>query len=163
MSFLDAPIHLADLPEQESLDFSPIPDGSYNAAIKSAELTPTKDGTGQFIKLRLDILGPTHSGRVIFSNLNIKNKSSAAENIGRQQLASIMKAIGLATVTDTDQLIGAQLSIKVGTRPASEQYAAQNEVKSYSAISGSFTPSPQSVSSVQSVETTKAAPPWAKK
>ena len=161
MSFLDAPIHLNDLPEAEQTDFSPIPDGSYNVTIKEASLSPTKDGTGQYIKLRLDVLGPTHSGRVLFSNVNIRNKSSQAENIGRQQLASIMKAVGLATINDTDQLIGAELSVKVGTRPASGDYAAQNEIKSYNPASGASQTS--AIPAMQSAgQPGKATPPWAK-
>ena len=160
MSFLDSPIFLEDLPEQDLGDFSPIPEGTYTAIIKSADLSPTKDGTGQYIKMRLDVTGPTHTGRVLFSNLNIRNKSSAAETIGRQQLGSIMKAIGLAKVEDTDQLIGGVVSIKVGIRPADGQYQAQNEIKSYSAATSTAS---APIHSVASTEPTKSSPPWAKK
>lgn len=162
MSFLDQPIHLQDLPEQEQGNFDPIPEGTYQVQIKSADLSPTKDGTGQYIKLRLDVTGPTHTGRVLFSNLNIRNKSSQAEVIGRQQLGSIMKAIGLATVQDTDQLIGGNLTVKVGIRAASGDYAAQNEIKGYSSSSqpSAQASMPQTSSAPQS--TGKAAPPWAK-
>jgi hypothetical protein len=45
--------------------------------------------------------------------LNIKNANPKAEEIGRQQLGDIMRAIGLAKVTDTDQLIGGQIGIKL--------------------------------------------------
>lgn len=160
MSFLDAPINLSDLPEPESHDYSPIPEGSYNAIIKAADLSPTKDGSGQYIKVRFDVLGPTHAGRVLFSNLNIQNKSGQAENIGRQQLASIMKAGGIDRVENTEQLIGIFLSVKVGVREASGQYAAQNEIKSYSAIDGA---SPIIAPQKDADARIKAAPPWAKK
>lgn len=157
MSFLENPIHIEDLPEQEQGNYDPIPEGNYDVIIKSAGLSPTKDGTGQYIKIRLDVIGPTHAGRVLFSNLNIKNKSAAAENIGRQQLRSIMQAIGISVVNDTDQLIGGTLSVKVGIRAADGQYPSENDIKSYSSTVNSAPPI-----AVPSQQSTKAAPPWAK-
>ena len=118
--------------------------------------------------MRYDITGPTHQGRVVFGNLNIKNASAKAEEIGRQQLGELMRAIGLARVTDTDQLIGGVLQIKLDVRAATEQYDAQNEVKGFKAITGSVptfaapAASP-AASAPASAGPAKAAPPWAKK
>lgn len=170
MAFLDQPININDLPEDTGGDFSPVPAGEYHVSIKDAELKPTNDGTGQYIKLRLDITGPTHVGRVIFSNINIRNKSQQAESIGRAQLGSIMKAIGLATLQDTDQLIGGQLSVKVAIREArtdtatGKTYEASNEVKAYKPLEGA---APMAMSGSMpkpaAAAPAKAAPPWAKK
>ena len=118
MAFLGQTFDANELPQGNGGNFEPLPEGSYNATVTQAELKPTNDGTGQYIKLRLDITGPSHQGRVIFSNLNIKNASAKAEEIGRQQLGDIMRAIGLAKVTDTDQLIGGNLNIKLAIRAA---------------------------------------------
>jgi hypothetical protein len=154
-------INLNDLPEQTN-DFAPIPAGDYTVSIKDAELKPTKDGLGQYIKLKLQVQGPAHVGRVIFSNLNIRNKSQAAETIGRQQLGAIMRALGIASVSDTDQLIGATIGIKVAIKEAQNGYEAQNEVKAYKALTGSV-PSPASAAQAPAQATGKAAPPWLKK
>jgi len=153
-------INLNDLPEQTN-DFAPIPAGDYTVSIKDAELKPTKDGSGQYIKLKLQVQGPAHVGRVIFSNLNIRNQSQAAETIGRQQLGAIMRALGLASVSDTDQLIGATIGIKVAIKEAQNGYEAQNEVKAYKALTGSV-PSPASVAQAPATATGKAAPTWLK-
>ena len=105
---------------------------------------------------------------MVFGNLNIKNASAKAEEIGRQQLGELMRAIGLAGVTDTDQLIGGVLQIKLDVRAATEQYDAQNEVKGFKAITGSVptfaapAASP-AASAPASAGPAKAAPPWAKK
>lgn len=136
MAALGQTYQTADLPQGNGGDFSPIPEGLYSASITQADLAPTKQGGGQYIKLRLDITGPTHQGRVIFSNINIRNANPKAEEIGLQQLGDIARAIGLASISDTDQLIGADLQIKVAIRPANDEYPAQNEVKSYKAASG---------------------------
>jgi hypothetical protein len=154
--------------ETESLprgsnNYEPLPSGWYSASITQAELRATKDGNGQYIRLRYDITGPSHQGRVVFGNLNVKNSSVKAEEIGRQQLGDLMRAIGLAKVADTDELIGGTLSIKLDVRPAENGYAAQNEVKGYKSLGGgsaTFAPPPQAA---PSGEKAKAAPPWAKK
>ena len=46
--------------ELQAQDFTPIPDGVYNAEIKSADMKDTKDGTGQYINMVT--LGPTQTG-----------------------------------------------------------------------------------------------------
>lgn len=158
MSYLDTPINLQDLPEDEKGNFDPIPEGKYTVQISSADLSPTKDGSGQYIKIKFNVVAPTHAGRVIFSNVNIRNKSSVAENIGRQQLRQIMTSLGLATLQDTDQLIGGHLSVKVGIRPAEGQYEAQNDVKSYSSADNA-----QSHTQASDQSDSKKSPPWAKK
>ena len=160
MAFLDQAIDLGSLPQSEQ-SYDLLPPGWYSASITKAELKATKDGTGQYIALRYDITGPSHQGRVVFGNLNIKNRSVKAEEIGRQQLGELMRAIGLTRVQDTDQLIGGQLQIKVAIREASGGYEAQNEVKGYKAMSGS-----QPVMSAPAVAPAPAAsntPPWMKK
>ena len=158
MAFLDEAFDIESLPQSES-NFEALPPGWYNASVVSAELKGTKDGTGQYIAVRYDIIGPTHQGRQVFGNLNIKNNSSKAEEIGRQQLGELMRSIGLAKVTDTDQLIGGQLQIKL-TVTKSEQYGDGNNVGGYKAISGSV---PTVTTNTTEQSTPGKAPPWAKK
>lgn len=165
MAFLDIPINAADLPVSQSGGFEPLPAGDYQVAVESAEIKTTNDGTGQYIKLRMKVSGPTHAGRIVFSNLNIRNKSPKAEEIGRQQLGDLMRAVGLATLTDTDQLIGGNLTVKLSIKPADGQYEAGNEVKAYKSLSGSAAPAPSfaAPSAPPAAAPTGSAPPWAKK
>lgn len=170
MAYLDQPINLNELPEDNGGDFSPVPPGEYAVTVKDAELKLTNDGTGQYIKLRLDITGPAHAGRVVFANINIRNKSQQAESIGRAQLGALMKAAGLATLQDTDQLIGAQLTVKLAIREArtdaatGKTYEASNEVKAYKALEGAMpAASPMGMPKPAAAAPAKAAPPWAKK
>ena len=97
----------------------------------------------------------------MFGNLNIKNPSTKAEEIGRQQLGDIMRAIGLAKVTDTDQLIGGNLGIKLSVRTG--EYSG-NEIKAFRALNGAA-PAPVAPfkAAGPSAAAGKAAPPWAKK
>ena len=165
MAFLNEEFNVNELPVGNG-HFEPLPAGWYSATISQSELKDTKAGNGQYIKLRYDITGPTHQGRVVFGNLNIKNPNVKAEEIGRQQLGDIMRAIGLAKVTDTDQLIGGEIVIKLEVKQ-DETYGASNEVKGFKSASGSPAPAaaviPATAKSPAPAASTKAAPPWAKK
>jgi hypothetical protein len=167
MAFLGQTFDVNELPQ--SSNFDPLPPGWYTATITKADLRPTKDGSGEYIHVQYDITGPTHQGRVVFGNLNIKNASAKAEEIGRQQLGELMRSIGLSRVTDTDQLLGGMLQIKLDIRPATDRYEAQNEVKGFKAIGGNAPPSfaansaPAKAAPSAPAAPAKAAPPWAKK
>lgn len=161
MAFLDHAIDINELPEQTS-SYELLPPGWYEATIANADLKDTKTG-GQMISIKYSILGPTHQGRIVFGNVNIRNANPKAEEIGRQQLGDIMRSTGLARVTDTDQLIGLSMSIKVAIREAQNGYEAQNEVKGWRSASGSHAPVVSVAATVASQASGKAAPPWARK
>ena len=159
MATLGFTINASDLPEETTGDYSPVPPGDYEAVIKDAEIRTTKSGTGQYIALRLDITGPSHAGRVVWSNLNIKNDSQKAEEIGRQQLGAVMRAVGLPSLQDTDQLIGGNIGVKLAIRK-SEEYGDSNEVKAFKAPKSGASagaPAPAMASAPAA-----SAPPWAK-
>ena len=158
MAFLDQSFSASDLPVSTH-NFEPLPAGWYTASITGADIKNTKAGTGQYIAVKYTITGPSFQGRIVFGNLNIKNPNVKAEEIGRQQLGEIMRAIGLAKVTDTDQLIGGNISIKLDVK-RSEEYGDSNEVKGFKAIAGGASAMP--TASAPSAPT-KAAPPWGKK
>lgn len=155
MAFLNETYDVNELPQGNG-NFEPIPAGWYEATIASADLKTTKAGNGQYIAVRYDITGPAHQGRVVFGNLNIRNPNPKAEEIGRQQLGELMRAIGLAKVTDTDELIGASIKVKVSIR-TQEGYDPTNEAKGFANI-GKM---PAAVTAAPA-QSAKAAPPWAK-
>lgn len=172
MAHLGQEFDVNTLPQSES-NFDPLPAGWYDVNITGAELKDTNDRTGNYINVKYSVTGPTHQGRVVFGMLNLKNKNPKAEEIGRQQLGELMRACGLARVTDSDQLIGGRCAIKIAIKPPVmvddpqrpsqqiEKYPAGNEVKGFKAIAGSaaptFTPAPAAQA------TASAAPPWARK
>ena len=160
MAFLDVAIDLNELP-QSTNTYELLPAGWYDAVIQGAELRDTKTG-GQMIAVKYSVTGPSHQGRLVWGNINIRNANPKAEEIGRQQLGDIMRALGLARVTDTDQLIGGNLGIKVAIREAQNGYDAQNEVKGFRALSGSAAPAP-SVGVAPAAAPAGKQPPWAKR
>ena len=159
MSFLE--FELDDLPDGNSGSFEPLPAGWYTAKITEAVVTPTKAGTGEYIKMRLDVTGPTHEGRVVFCNINVKNPNPTAEEIGRGQLKAIMLAMGLPRIKDTDQLIGGAVQIKLNIKH-DEQYGDSNEVKAFKSIEGSMPPAPKKAPASSGAPASNGNPPWAK-
>ena len=165
MAFLDEEFNVDSLPQGTS-NFEPLPEGWYNSTITGAEVKTTKTGDGKYIACKYTITGPTHQGRVVFGNLNIKNPSAKAEEIGRSQLGEIMRAIGLAKVTDTDQLIGKVIGIKLTIKRDAK--GDGNDVKGYKAIGSSPAAfpaaAPAGAAPAKSATPSKfGASPWAKK
>lgn len=154
----DEEFNIQALPASSTGEFSPLPDGWYDASISTAEIRDTKNGTGKYLNVRYDIQGPTHAGRVVFGRLNIRNQNPKAEEIGRQQMGDLMRAIGLSKVTDTDQFVGHNVKIKLTVRK-SEEYGDSNDIKAWkangSAPAAAPAPAPKAAS--------KVTPPWAKK
>lgn len=157
MANLGQSFDVNDIPESTN-SYEPLPEGWYPALIQSAELKPTKDGTGQYISIKYGLSG---SARTVYGNINIRNQSQKAEEIGRQQLGDIMRAIGLSRVTDSDELIGGNLMIKLVIKD-DPQYGRKNEVKGYKAMEGASAPKPMVPKAAAPASAGKAAPPWAK-
>jgi len=146
-----------DLPKSDR-NFEPLPDGWYAVTVTEADVKETKARNGSYLKLRLDVTGPTHQGRVVFTMITLKNANPAAEDIGAKQLGEMMLAVGLARLDDSDQLIGRSLSVKLKTE-SSPEYGDQNKVSAYKAIGGATSTAAPGAAPPAA----KAAPPWAKK
>lgn len=165
MAFLGETFTVSDLPQSDR-SYDLIPDGWYFVKISETKLGPTKNNTGEKIDIRFDIVGPTHQGRVMFTAINIRNQSAQAEQIGRQQLGEIMRAIGLDRIENTDQLIGGSLQIKVKIKQPTERdraagyTEAKNEVSGFKTLDGRSAPLPTAAPSAPAAS---ATPPWAKK
>lgn len=139
-------------------DFKPVPAGTYTVKVVKAELKDSKAG-GKYVNLRLDIIGPTHQGRVLWDKLNIVNHNAGTENSARRNLF----IIGGGPVSDTDMLIGREISCSVAVEYSDYSQKEENVIKKYSAIEGSkptVAPVQQQTGSPGAV---RATPPWMKK
>ena len=134
-------------------NYDALPAGLYEATIANAEIKDSKSG-GKYINVRYDITGPSHAGRVVFGMITIANANPKAEEVGRQQLGDLIRAIGLDKLADTDQLIGGQLIIKLDVE-TSEQYGEQNRVRGFRTA--------KAKTAKPAATATTNTPPWAKK
>lgn len=146
-----------ELPQSSS--FEPLPAGWYPVEIVSAEIRDTKAGTGKYMAVGYKVTGESHTGRMVFGNVNLRNPNPKAEEIGRQQLGDLMRSIGVAKLTDTDQLIGMACQIKLTVRK-DVQYGDSNDVKAHKAL-GAAAPASASRPNVQQ-PSGRPSPPWIK-
>ena len=115
----------------------------------------TKSGSGSYLRLEFTISGPAGAGRKVWSNYNVRNENSKAESIGREQLAELCRCVGKPKLSDTDELIGCNVSVRVKVREAANGYDASNEVQGHRAIEGSAPPA-------AAAPAKGPKPPWAK-
>lgn len=130
-----------------------LPEGWYTARITKAELLDTRSGAGQYILVHFYVLGPSHQGRVVYGRITVRHQNAQAEEIGRRQLGELIRACGLKRISDTDELLGHTLQVKVLVRPASGGYQASNAVRGFKAAVAPTAPLPTS-------QTAPGAPAW---
>lgn len=155
MALLNIPIHTNSLPEGSG--YGTIAAGWYGVTISKAEVKPTKAGTGEYINMMYTITGPTHQGRTVWGMINIRNPNPKAEEIGLQQLGELLRATGIAKLSDTDQLLGMALSVKVIIKQ--DDQGEKNEIKGFKALQGGAIPSIKPAAA-PAAPTTATAPPF---
>jgi hypothetical protein len=94
-----------------------LPPGDYEIVIKNAEPKQTKDGE-TYINLWYSVVGPTHTGVIVFEALHLWSGNTTRTEISLQHLKSIREACGLNPNIGgtTDELINKRLRIRVGIR-----------------------------------------------
>lgn len=130
-----------------------IPSGIYEAVVTDSETRATKNGNGMGINLTFEILsdGPA-KGRKVFAWINYENQNAKAQQIGREELASLCKAVGVTELEDTVQLHNLPLVITVGV---DRNDPTKNVVKAYKAKAA------QTAQPAQKPQASGAAP-WAR-
>lgn len=147
--------------------FEPIPAGEYPAILVHSEKKPTKDGTGARLELKFQILNGQYQNRTLFDGLNIINKSSQAQQIGRGQLKALCLACGVPDPNDSAELHNRPLNIRVAIGK-DQNGNPRNEIKGYKSRSESNAQQQTSMMQEafsQPAQTTSASPanPFAKK
>ncbi len=152
----------ADVAPSEN-EFTALPAGPYQAVALSSEVRTTKSG-GEMLTYKMQITDGKYANRVLLARFNTKNSSEQAMQIARSQLAEFCRAAGVLEMTDTDDLLGRPVSIRVAIRPAQNGYPEQNEIKGFGSLSGApSTPSyPAAPAPAPSRPAVTGAKPWQK-
>lgn len=118
--------------EADDNPFAPIDAGWYEAQITKSELKSTNDKTGKYLSLCFKVLEGEYENRMVFTNLNIVNKSDVAVKIARSDLKKICTACGIEDeLEDTTDLHNIPIGIKVSIKEETPQWPAKNEIKDY--------------------------------
>lgn len=132
--------------------FDIIPNGKYVAAIVESEKKATNDGTGEYLKLKFQILEGQHKGRLLWHNLNLENSNKQTVEIAKSQLSSICRAVNVMCPNDSIELHNIPLLITVKSKKREDTGDLQNEIRGFAKNEG--TPAAQSTA-------TSATPaPW---
>ena len=130
-----------------------IPSGTYEAVVTASEMKATKNGLGMGINLTFEIVseGPA-KGRKVFVWINYEHPKAEAQRIGREELASLCKAVGITDLDDTVQLHNLPLLVTIGL---DKNDPTRNVVKAYKPKAAQQTPAAQTSSA-----TASGTPPW---
>lgn len=115
--------------------FAALPNGDYPVTITDSEMKDTKDGTGQYLQLTLEVIDGPYKGRKLWDRLNLVNSNATAVEIAQRSLSQICHAVGELNLTDSAQLHNKPLVAKAVYRPASNGYDESNDIKEYKAYS----------------------------
>lgn len=110
-------------------EYEPLPAGEYLCAIKASESKATKDGSGQYLELKVEVIDGPKKGRVIFDILNLVNRNPQAVAIAQKTLGEIKFVLG--SVRDTSEWHGKPFKAVVGIKPAQGAYGPGNKITRY--------------------------------
>tara|TARA_R110002012_G_scaffold155160_6_gene316037 strand:- start:2966 stop:3454 length:489 start_codon:yes stop_codon:yes gene_type:complete len=123
--------------EKPEFDNSPLPEGDYYVEIENAEIKETANKKGTGCNMKLAVLGDVHDnghkGRKMFNWFTLQHENDMAQSIGQREFHALRLAIGKPTATDTDELIGQNLVIRVGFE---KKDPTRNYIKRFMALEG---------------------------
>lgn len=138
--------------------FDPLPPGEYEATIVASEFKQTKNGDGEYLSLEVKILSGQYQNRVLYENLNLKNRNEQAVQIAKGTLSAICRAVNVLTPNDSSELHMKPLRISVGTRKREDTGEMQNYIKGFKPRSAQPAPVSRAPATESMVTSPKA--PW---
>lgn len=144
--------------------FDAIPAGDYEAMVTDSTMKSTKDGTGQYLELTIEIQSGQYQGRRLWDRLNLQNRNAKAVEIAQKQLAQLCHATGVLQVQDSQQLHNRPIVMKVAVKNDPVR-GPSNEIKGYKARGAATAQAPafQAPRAPAAPQAPAAAPlPWAK-
>lgn len=111
-----------------------LPAGKYNVVCDEAEVKETKDGMGEYINTRFEVMSGEYKGRKVFTMFNIKNKNAQAVDIGLQQLKSFLKSAGRSNfvINSVSELVGLKANVALKTK--TDDFGTKNVISYYSPV-----------------------------
>ena len=142
-----------------------LPPGKYLAQIVNSETRVTKDGTGQYLQVEIDVLDGPYKGRKLFDRLNLVNANPVTVEIAQRTLSAICHATGRMQVQDSEELHLIPFIADVQVQPPKNGYGESNKVR-YLPLNGGAKPAaPQPARTAPPPQPQPAAPaftlaPW---
>jgi hypothetical protein len=148
-----------DIDENKASAGVPLPIGQYLVSIIDSETRDNSNGTGDYLSITYEVIEGEHQGRKIFENLTLNHTNQQAVDIGRAKLKRLVKTVGFNGISDSSELHGQNLTVKVGQRKRKDTGDLANEIKAYLPAVGAE-PAPQKQEPKPAAKTNGA--PWKK-
>jgi hypothetical protein len=87
-------------------------DGTYSFVVSDTSMSPTKAGTGWFLKVTAEL----NNGQNAYLRFNVQNPNPDAERIAKQELAKLVRGLGLQFLRSHRDLVGKRGSMTVSHR-----------------------------------------------
>ena len=118
----------------------PLPAGKYQVTISGAESRVAKsEEAGEMLSIEFTIdesKHPEFANRRCYDLLCINHQKAQTREIARRKLSAVCHAIDVLELSNTEQLLGHGLVVKLKVREAEGNFDARNDVASYHAIGG---------------------------
>ena len=114
-----------DVDEESKGKFVDLETGVFEMAVLEAEMRKTKKGDGEYLNVKFQVVGEDCKGAIHFEMFNLRNPSEKAVQIGRAELASLCKAIGISNPKDETDLLDGVCMVTLKMNKKGEIRAAQ--------------------------------------
>ena len=121
----------SDFEAEGPKEYEAIPPGTYSALIVESNYKMTKAGTGKYLELVHEITEGEHEGRRLWARLNLENPNPEAVRIAKAELATICRAVGILTPSDSAELHERPLLIRVSRSPRRDTGELSNDIKGW--------------------------------
>jgi hypothetical protein len=144
--------------------FETIPPGDYRVHITNSEMQENSAKNGSYLKLELEILDGDQAGRKLFDRLNLDNQNAQAVEIAQRTLSAICHAVGILTVSDSEQLHLRPMLAKVKVDPErkgndGKTYGPSNSIGGYKPDTGAAK-TPVKASATAKPAAASSGAPW---
>lgn len=121
-----------DAETTEEMGFEAIPAGDYLAMIVESEMKTTKDGNGEYLQLKIEVVEEGEfKGRNLWERLNVKNANETAVKIAMSTLKSVCRAVGNMAPRTSGELHDVPFVVRVKVGKRKDTGDPNNEIKGY--------------------------------
>ena len=109
----------------------PVPAGRYLTIVVDSQLKPTKNGLGEYLEFKFEIVDGPHKGRNVWERLTIRHTNETTVKIARGNLSALCRAVNRMQPNDSAELHGIPLMIVVGLKKRDDTGDMTNVVKAF--------------------------------
>lgn len=146
--------------ERAPKTYGPLPAGEYEMMIVASTTKATKNGSGSYLELEMQVIGGEHSGRRHWEIFNLNNQSQQAVKIAQEQLAKLCFALGVTHIEDSVEMHDLPFIVTMGI---DKKDPARNVIWGYKSAGVAPTATPKVAPAARPVPAAapaKSARPW---